>query len=156
VAILRSGELSATIINGELGRGLTTCFSIDFAENGNYGRINQKSFLRPNPDNPAAYSEWYGYAHSRGGGGGPTDPEVEEITLSFGGSNQTIACGGGPGRTIYFDGESQWWNRPIFTNTAMTIYAQEGWYSDQPYARGFSVRYWGGSSWSSEPSLCPF
>jgi hypothetical protein len=58
--------LSMGDINVELGRARTSSISIDTAENGGYGAINQNSPSRPSSNNPAAISEWYSYNHSAG------------------------------------------------------------------------------------------
>lgn len=59
-----TGSVAATGINMELGRASNSNLSIDTAENGGYGAINQCSPSRPNASNPAYYSEWRGYNHS--------------------------------------------------------------------------------------------
>ena len=59
-----SGQLSMSQINSELRRSSTSQISLDTAENGGYGAINQNSLSRPNPTNPAYISEWYGYNHT--------------------------------------------------------------------------------------------
>ena len=58
-----SGQIAMSQINSELRRSSTSQISLDTAENGGYARINQASRSRPNPSNPAAMSEWYGYNH---------------------------------------------------------------------------------------------
>jgi hypothetical protein len=64
MAISTSGPVSASTINTELGRASSSNLSIDAAENGSYGAINQNSATRPSSSNPASYSEWRGYNHS--------------------------------------------------------------------------------------------
>lgn len=51
-------------INVELGRSRTAEISLDTAENGGYGAINQASGSKPSSSNPAAVSEWYSYNHN--------------------------------------------------------------------------------------------
>ena len=51
-------------INVELGRSRTAEISLDTAENGGYGAINQASSSKPSASNPAAVSEWYSYNHN--------------------------------------------------------------------------------------------
>jgi len=62
-----SGQISMSQINTELGRSSTAQISLNDAENGDYGAINQNSASKPNASNPAAMSEWYGYNHNAGG-----------------------------------------------------------------------------------------
>jgi len=59
-----SGAISMSQINTELGRASTTSISLDTAENGGYGAINQASGSKPSASNPAALSEWYSYNHN--------------------------------------------------------------------------------------------
>ena len=59
-----SGAISMSQINTELGRSSTSGISLDAAENGSYGAINQNSTSRPSSGNPASLSEWYGYNHN--------------------------------------------------------------------------------------------
>ena len=59
-----SGTISMSQINTELGRASTTSISLDTAENGGYGAINQASGSKPSASNPAALSEWYSYNHN--------------------------------------------------------------------------------------------
>jgi hypothetical protein len=63
-----SGQISMNDIRIELG-SLANNFSLNGAESGVYGAINQNSANRPNGSTPNAMSEWYGYDHSAGGGG---------------------------------------------------------------------------------------
>ena len=58
-----SGSISLSQINTELGRAGNTLISLDAAENGSYGAINQNSTVKPSSTNPAAMSEWRGYNH---------------------------------------------------------------------------------------------
>lgn len=64
MALPSSGQISMSQINTELNRSSTAQISLDAAENGDYGAINQNSTSRPSASNPAAMSEWYGYNHS--------------------------------------------------------------------------------------------
>lgn len=64
MALPSSGQISMSQINTELNRSSTAQISLDAAENGDYGAINQSSTSRPSASNPAAMSEWYGYNHS--------------------------------------------------------------------------------------------
>lgn len=64
MTLVRSGQLGLGDINVELGRSRTSQISLDTAENGGYGAINQNSRSRPSSTNPAAVSEWYGYNHT--------------------------------------------------------------------------------------------
>jgi hypothetical protein len=60
----RTGQIGLGDINVELGRSRTAQISLDTAENGGYGAINQNSRSRPSSTNPAAVSEWYNYNHT--------------------------------------------------------------------------------------------
>tara|TARA_B110000503_G_scaffold4030_1_gene5327 strand:+ start:1579 stop:2115 length:537 start_codon:yes stop_codon:yes gene_type:complete len=64
MTLVRSGQLGLGDINVELGRSRTAQISLDTAENGGYGAINQNSKSRPSSTNPAAVSEWYNYNHT--------------------------------------------------------------------------------------------
>jgi hypothetical protein len=57
------GSVSMSTINSELGRYYASGISLDAAENGSYGCINQYSGARPSSANPAYMSEWRGYDH---------------------------------------------------------------------------------------------
>lgn len=57
------GAVSMSAINSELGRYYASGISLDAAENGSYGCINQYSGARPSSGNPAYMSEWRGYNH---------------------------------------------------------------------------------------------
>lgn len=65
-----SGPISLGDIRAELGTS-SNDFSLNGAEFGTYGAINQNSTFKPNGLNPNTISEWYGYDH--GGGGSPSD-----------------------------------------------------------------------------------
>jgi hypothetical protein len=58
-----SGSISLSQINTELSRAYNSQISLDAAENGSYGAINQNSSVKPSSANPAAMSEWRGYNH---------------------------------------------------------------------------------------------
>jgi|694.fasta_scaffold14920_20 hypothetical protein len=58
-----SGSVSATGINLELGKASNSTLSINTAEDGGYGAINQCSPSRPSSTDPASYSEWRNYNH---------------------------------------------------------------------------------------------
>ena len=57
------GSVAMSAINSELGRYYASSISLDAAENGSYGCINQFSGVRPSSANPAYMSEWRGYNH---------------------------------------------------------------------------------------------
>ena len=63
MALPASGQLAMSQINTELRRVSSSYITLDTAENGGHGLINQNSTNRPNSSNPAAISEWYGYNH---------------------------------------------------------------------------------------------
>ena len=66
MALPYSGQISMGDINVELGRVYTTYITLNAAENGFYGAINQTSASRPSASDPAAMSEWRGYNNSAG------------------------------------------------------------------------------------------
>jgi len=161
MALPASGQLGLSQINTELGRTATSQISLDAAENGSYGAINANSRSRPSSTNPASVSEWYSYNHRAGGGPGPVRLTLIQLGYSgrAEGSNfgELEACSEFSSEQIptYYNADNgQWWQVQIFQNSSGTIFAQAGWYSDQPYAGGFTVRYWRGSSWSSQAALC--
>jgi len=64
MALPCSGQIAMSQINTELNRSASATISLDAAENGDYGAINQNSASRPNASNPAAMSEWHCYNHN--------------------------------------------------------------------------------------------
>ena len=59
-----SGQISMSQINTELGRSATALISLNTAESGGYGAINQCSPSRPNGFTPNTMDEWHGYNHT--------------------------------------------------------------------------------------------
>jgi hypothetical protein len=160
MALPRSGQLGISQILAEIRR-LQVQTSLDALENGDYAAINRQSRSYPRATNPAAISEWYSYDHSAGGGGGGGG--LTQINLGYSGraeeSNfgEIEACSEFSSENVitFFDAEDgEWWTVPIFAERSGAIYQTAGWYSDQPYAGGFTVRYWRGTSWSSAAALC--
>jgi hypothetical protein len=80
MALPSSGQISMSQINTELNRASNSQISLDTAENGGYGAINQNSTSRPNSANPAAMSEWYGYNHSAASCNAPTINSVSRCS----------------------------------------------------------------------------
>ena len=127
MAIPGSGVITAQMINLELARSRTAELSIDTAENGGYGAINTSSPSRPNSANPAAYSEWYGYDHTAGGGG------LFEYTLGYDLNTGNQAC-----NRFYFVEVGLYWGQELdfantvglFANIDGTVFANTGWYSN--------------------------
>jgi hypothetical protein len=74
-----SGTISMSQINTELGRSSTAQISLDTAEDGGYGAINQNSASRPSSGNPASLSEWYSYNHNAAAPPPPCPPEDQLI-----------------------------------------------------------------------------
>lgn len=64
MALPSTGSISMSQINTELGRSSTAQISLDSAENGSYASINQCANSVPSSTNPAAMSEWRGYAQN--------------------------------------------------------------------------------------------
>jgi hypothetical protein len=136
MAIPGSGALSAQSINLELARSRTAELSIDTAENGGYGAINQNSPSRPNSANPAAYSEWYNYNHTAGSGGGTA------IALGYDASDQNRACSNfyfAPSDLRFIDTDLWDAASAVWTNAALTVFAFAGWYSDGSLNRYLTV-----------------
>jgi hypothetical protein len=159
MALPSSGQLGISQILAEIRRPSSQT-SLDALENGDYAAINRQSRSYPNPTNPAAISEWYSYDHNAGGG--PSEG-LTQINLGYSGraegSNfgELEACSAFSSDEIpvFFNEENGvWWQVLIFANLAGTVFAEAGWYSDQPYAGGFTVRYWRGNTWSSSAALC--
>lgn len=162
MAIPTSGQIAASALITELNRTISSgAFSIDTAENGGYRTINTNSLARPSAANPAAFSEWYGYNHDAGGGGGGI--RLTRIELGYSGRSEGSnigeieACSQFSSDLVpcwYRATDGAWFTVPLLGNSGGTTFAQAGWYSDQPYAGGFTVRYWRGSSWASTAALC--
>jgi Domain of unknown function (DUF5122) beta-propeller len=62
MALQSSGPISLGNIRTELN-SVASNFSLNSAENGTYGSINQSSVFKPNGATPNRISEWYGYDH---------------------------------------------------------------------------------------------
>ena len=155
MAIPSSGTIGVSQhLNRELGRGILSTFSIDTAENGGYGTINTNSFPRPSANNPASFSEWYGYDHSAGGGGGTP---VTRINFGYNSRNSfqggASACAGNDRALAWTSNSDSWWTVPLYGNAQQTRYASQGMYSDQPPDLGFTYAWWTGSSWNNA-ALC--
>jgi hypothetical protein len=144
-----SGTLTMNAINSELGRSSNSQISLDTAENGGYGAINQNSRSRPNASNPAAMSEWYGYNH-RATGGVRLVPLPE---VGYAGNASTSlfwldqACRNSvqrPGR--YWGREESLaqtaGQRQFFSNSAGTTFPPAGYYAQF----GSEAIYWTGTS----------
>ena len=160
--ITASGQISIRDIAKELRRPADVETSLDAAENGDYGAINRESRSQPSSRNPAAISEWYSYDHTAGGGPGGGGG-LTVIQLGYSGRaegsqfGEIEACSEFSSDQVpihYAEDLGNWWTVPIFSDRSGLVYARAGWYSDQPYADGFTVRYWRGASWASQGALC--
>ena len=154
MAIPSSGTIGVSQhLNRELGRGISSTFSIDTAENGGYGAINTNSSSRPSSANPASFSEWYGYDHDAGGGGTP----VTRLNFGYDSRNSfqggADACAGRARMLAYTSNADSWWTVPLYGNGQQSRYAVRGMYSDQPLGTGYTYAWWTGNSWN-EASLC--
>ena len=86
-----SGQISMSQINTELGRSATALISLNTAESGGYGAINQCSPSRPDGFTPDTMDEWHGYNHTINCCGG--NPCYFHTGWSFAGDCAT-ACAG--------------------------------------------------------------
>ena len=82
MALPCSGQIAMSQINTELNRSASATISLDAAENGDYGAINQNSPSRPNASNPAAMSEWHCYNHSAAGCNAPSITGTDRTSTS--------------------------------------------------------------------------
>ena len=69
-----NGIIRMSQLNIELGRAPGALISLNQAEDGAYGAINQSRLKRPAASNPAAISEWYSYCHTCGAVWKPVSP----------------------------------------------------------------------------------
>ena len=142
MALPSSGTIRMSQINSELGRSSTSQISLDAAENGSYGAINQASRSRPNSSNPAYMSEWYGYDHRT--------VSVYEQRLGYDAGSFDRACVNIiTGRAVRRTTDTQEFPAAnlLYQDLAGTTFATAGWYADE-----FSgiVRYWNGSRFTTE------
>jgi len=86
-----SGQISMSQINTELGRSATALISLNTAESGGYGAINQCSPSRPDGFTPDTMDEWHGYNHTINCCGG--NPCYFHTGWAFAG-DCTTACAG--------------------------------------------------------------
>ena len=149
MALPTSGTIRMSQINTELGRSASSQISLDAAENGLYGRINQASRSRPSATNPAAMSEWYGYNHRFNPG--PTLFPIPEVGYAGNATQSQFwldqACRNSvfrPGRywgsdeqLLFSASEQQFW-----TNSAGTTRPPAGYYAQF----GTDAMYWNGVS----------
>ena len=126
MALPSSGPISLGDIRTELG-SLLNNFSLEGAENGDYGAINQNSADKPNGIAPYAVSEWYGYNHT-------ASPSLTAVTLFYA-ATLIFACGGSPNTTYYVDGTTLINSSFIYTDAAGTNPAADGWYQRDGVAR---------------------
>jgi hypothetical protein len=126
MALPSSGQISLGDIRTELG-SILNIFSLQQAEAGIYGAINQNSTNKPNGIAPNAVSEWYGYNHT-------ASSSLTAVTLFYA-TVQSFACAGTPNTTYYVDA-SPWTSAGfIYTDSAGTTPAANGWYQRESFAR---------------------
>ena len=155
MALPTSGTISASMINIELGRIGSASLSSNNASAGGYGRINFNSAQRPDKFNPDEYSEWYGYNHTAGGGGGTGSSGTNIFSfdpdfLDLAGADRACMWNGDAPVT-WSSPTNNWWDATSFLTGGRN--AIRGWYSDVPFG-GSSVRSWSGSGWSNSVRLC--
>lgn len=98
MALPSSGQISMSQINTELGRSATALISLNTAESGGYGAINQCSPSRPDGFTPDTMDEWHGYNHTINCCGG--SPCYAHTGWLFAGDCAT-ACAGPFTGTVY-------------------------------------------------------
>jgi hypothetical protein len=152
MTLVASGELGMRSINAELGRSTSAEISLDTAENGGYGAINQNSRSRPSSANPAAISEWYSYNHFAGP---PTPTTFLLPEVAFAADSNDSACRNtilGRYRTVYGNGPALQDSTLLYVNARGDSFATRGF-----YAEGFTQYwvYWSGSAREDE-GFCRF
>ena len=153
MAIPDRGEVRAKVINEELGRAPAATLSIDTAENGGYGAINQASPARPNASNPASFSEWRGYDHNAGGSLTyvPLELGYDEFSFDQACRNFSNGFAGDLWGIAPFD-PSNWYfdSEQLFVQgRGGFVFAPAGFYS-----RDDVYRQWGGSGWIAANFFC--
>lgn len=152
MALPATGEISARQINVELGRSTSAELSIDTAENGGYGAINQASPKRPNASNPASFSEWRGYDHNAG-----STPTYVPLQFGFSATSFDDACRFYPGRAIDVWGLDPFDPSNWYQDGEELFQPGRGGYQYAPagfYSRDDFYRQWGGSGWIGDIQEC--
>jgi hypothetical protein len=151
MAMPSSGEIGMRLINVELRRASCVAqISLDTAENGGYGAINQNSRSRPNASNPAALSEWYGYDH-RARPPAPTYVPLPEVGYAGSTSTAGRALDDACRNSVFRPG--RYWGREenlvatastsdFYTNSGGTAFPPAGFYAQF----GAEAIYWNGSA----------
>lgn len=122
MALPSSGTLGMNSIRTELGIPSQAPFSLDTAENGGYVALNNCSPYKPNPSNPAAISEWYGYNHTAA---------CYNSGSNFTYSSTTCCTGsGGPTYTIYSCCSPLALNCFVWSNSGCSSALSDGYWTD--------------------------
>ena len=134
-------------INVELGRSRTAQISINSAEDGGYGAINQNSASRPSSSDPAAISEWYSYNHNAAA---PSScfflPEVAR------GTSSGVACNNansGIYISVAANSDTLLGATLMYRRCSDLLPGLSAWYSD-----GARARNWNGSAFVGSPVQC--
>ena len=146
----RRGTISASMINTELNRISTSSLSINNASGGGYGKINRNSLVYPDKFDPDEYSEWYGYNHSAGGGGGTGSEGIQNFGFHPDGGEYACMIQGDVDCN-WISPTNNWWDATTFETGGRS--AIRGWYSDTPWG-GSVTRYWNRTAFTGFATLC--
>jgi hypothetical protein len=137
MALPSSGQISFSDINIELGRLFNSTIGLRDAAIGNYTAINANSSIRPSGIAPHSISEFRGYDHQAGFGGGGGG-KLQQIPLGFSDSDSRAACSE---RTSTYYANTTTFSSitELYLDDSGRDAAKEGYYSD-----GSVAGYWDG------------
>jgi len=136
MALPSSGQISFSDINVELGRASNSTIGLRDAAIGNYAAINPNSNIRPSGIAPHSISEFRGYDHQAGFGGG--GGKLQQIPLGFSNSDSRAACSERT-ETYYANTTTFSDITELYLDDSGRDAAKEGYYSD-----GSVAGYWDG------------